>query len=292
MSDVGTAFGQAVIPRGQLQWRGRLRWKWRRFRAALRHGSRDLRNQPIVFGNAIPKSGSKLLFNILRGLQEIGPFVDTGLNEIKPYRRGLPTPQAWINAQLDALGPGDMRFGYLYWTPETERRLGRQNWATYFILRDPRDTIVSEAYYAVEMHPGHALHAFLLSLPDMEARIESLIRGIPDGALRRVNVREHYERFLPWLDHPEVCVIRYEHLVENPDREIDLLLRHLKRRGFAADSPNEALVARLRHHMSPSKSETFRKGGSGGWRRQFSENNRRQFRQVAGDLLRILGYED
>ncbi|HET7009902.1 MAG TPA: sulfotransferase domain-containing protein [Anaerolineales bacterium] len=280
-----------MLNRGSIQLRGMIRWKWRRLRTALRYGSAALRRQPIVFGNAIPKSGSKLLFNILRGYEDIGPFVDTGLNEIKPFQGGRPTPSPWIHAQLDALGPGDVRFGYLPWTPQLERRLCRDGWATYLIVRDPRDTVVSAVYYATQMYPGHALHEYLGSLPDMEARIGTIIQGISEGPLRRASVRQHFERFIPWMQQPEVCLVRYERLVQEPEATLGSMLEYLRRRGFAAKEEDAKLISRLRAGMAPSRSETFRKGGAGGWRQHFTEHNREQFEAVAGDLLQVLGYE-
>jgi hypothetical protein len=280
-----------MLSQGSTQVRGTLRWKWRRLRTGLRQGRAELSRLPVVFGNAIPKSGSKLLFNILLGFQELGPFVDTGLNEIKPFRDGAPTPQAWINAQLESLGPGDIRLGYLAWDPETEARLCRKGWAVYQILRDPRDTVISQIFYATEMHKGHALHDYLRSLPDMEARIEAMIQGIPEGRLRRANIREQFDRYTPWMKRPEVHLVRYEDLVGRPEQELGLMLGHLRRLGFASGESDEALVPRLRARMAPAKSETFRKGGAGGWRQYFTDRNRAQFERVAGDLLRELGYE-
>jgi len=277
-----------ALDRDPTQLRGRLRWKWRRLRTGLRRRTAAL---PIVFGNAIPKSGSKLLFNLLLGLADVGPFVDTGLNEIKPYRRGRPTPQAWINAQLDALRPGDIRLGYLAWHPQAEARLCRDGWAVYQIIRDPRDILVSQIFYATDMHHGHALHEYLRSLPDMETRLRVMIEGIPQGPLQRANIREQFQRFLPWTQRPEICVVRYELLVAQPESTLDRMLAHLRARGFALSESEPAPMAKLKERMAPSRSETFRKGGAGGWREHFTARNREQFDRVAGDLLQVLGYD-
>lgn len=279
------------MQQGRIQLRGRVRWKLRRAGTLLRYGPRRVGRLPIVFGNAIPKSGSKLLFNILRGLTRLGPFVDTGLNEIKPYMGGVPTPQAWINLQLDALAAGDIRFGYLYAHPDSLERLSRPEWAPFMIIRDPRDTIVSEVFYASDMHPGHALHEHMRSLPRVEDRIEALIRGIPEGPRQRVNVREHYERFLPWLSRPEVCVLRFEDLLRQREVELTRVLAHLEKHGAALDAPQERAISILADEMAPRKSETFRQGRAQGWRDHFTPANQEQFRSVAGDLLERLGYE-
>jgi hypothetical protein len=277
--------------RDPIQLRGRLRRRWRRWRAAVRHGPGRLQRSPIVFGNAMPKAGSKLLFNVLRGLQDIGPFVDTGLAEIKPFRDDQPTPQAWINGQLAALSPGDIRLGYLPWTAESENLLCRPGRAVYQILRDPRDLIVSQVFYATSMHRGHALHELLSSLPDMESRIGTMIRGIDQGPQRRADIRAIYQRYLPWLSRPDVCRIRFEELVTSPEDVLAALLTYLRSRGFESSESDGDLVPRLRVWMSPSRSETFRKGGVGEWREHFTRRNEQEFAAVAGDLLQVLGYD-
>jgi hypothetical protein len=277
--------------RGQIQLRGRLRWWWRKLLLRRTTGNGQRKSLPIVFGNAIPKSGSTLLFNILRGLPKIGPFTDTGLNEIKPYFRGQPTSQAWIQAQLQALGPGDVRFGYLYASPENIALLSRPGWAHYLILRDPRDVIVSEVFYALEINQGHLLHGFLASQEDIEARLNVLIRGIPEGPLKRVDVRGHYLRFLPWLQQDSVHVVRFEALLGQPRQALSAMLDHLNEHGFELKLSRERTLGILQGQMAPEKSVTFRKGQTGDWRTHFTELNKQVFKDVAGDLLVQLGYE-
>jgi hypothetical protein len=279
------------LKRGQIQLRGRLRWKFRRAAAYLKHGSGAFADQPIVFGNAIPKCGSKLLFNILRALEDVGPFVDTGLNEIKPFFRGQPTPTDWIEQQIKALGPGDIRFGYLYAQPGLIELLTRKQHATFIILRDPRDQIVSEIFYALEMHPGHGLRDYLQSLPDMPARIHALTAGVDHTPVERVGVKAHYQRFMPWITHPDVCAVRFEDLIHDREQQIERMLGYLEARGYKASVPRSQILEHLLIAMQPKKSETFRKGVSGAWREHFSPDNIAVFKQEAGDLLIELGYE-
>lgn len=277
--------------RGQIQLRGRLRWKLKRAAAHLKYGPGALAGQPIIFGNAIPKCGSKLLFNILRALEEVGPFVDTGLNEIKPFFRGEPTPTEWIKLQVKALGPGDIRFGYIYAQPDLIDLLTEDQRATFIILRDPRDQIVSEIFYALEMHPGHAFRDYLQSLPDMQARIHALTAGVDEGPFKRVGVTEHYQRFMPWITHPGVCAVRFEDLIADRENQIVRMLEYLEARGFKASLPRQEILEHLIKAMQPRKSETFRKGVSGGWKEHFGPDNIAVFKREAGDLLIELGYE-
>ncbi|MBP1693986.1 MAG: hypothetical protein H6Q37_1869, partial [Chloroflexi bacterium] len=55
-----------------------VRWRARRAFTGLRWGANTLSLAPAVFGNAMPKSGSHLINQILQGLTRIGPFVNTG----------------------------------------------------------------------------------------------------------------------------------------------------------------------------------------------------------------------
>jgi hypothetical protein len=280
------------LKRGQIQLRGRLRWKFRRAAAYLKHGPGAFSGQPIVFGNAIPKCGSKLLFNILRALEDVGPFVDTGLNEIKPFFRGEPTPTEWIQAQITALGPGDIRFGYIYAQPDLIDMLTGDGHATFIILRDPRDQIVSEIFYALEMHPGHAFRDYLQTLPDMQARIHALTVGVDEGPFQRVGVKAHYQRFMPWIVHPEICAVKFEDLIGDRESQIERMLGYLESCGFEASAPRLDIIERMVKAMQPKKSETFRKGVSGAWKEHYSPDNIAVFKKQAGDMLVELGYEE
>jgi hypothetical protein len=280
-----------VIPRGRIQLRGYLRWKWRRLQSQLRAGSQEMGHLPIVLGNAIPKTGSKLLLNILRGLPRIGPFVDTGLNAIKPYMAGQPTPPDWIARQLAMLRPGDVRFGYLHATPQNLALACRPGWAVFQILRDPRDTLVSGIFYALELHTDHVLNEYYRGLDSMEARLSAAIRGIPDEKFRLADIATIYGRYAGWLDQPQVCALRFEDLVSDRSAQLDRMLSHLEANGFELPGPRAEALEALAAQMDPRKSETFRKGKAGGWREHFTSRNKAEFKERAGELLVSLGYE-
>lgn len=260
-----------MIKRGQIQVRGRLRWKLRRIRVRMRYGAGVMDSLPVVIGNAIPKCGSTLLFNILRGLTELGPFVDTGLNEIKPYFQGKLTSPRWIYSQLGALQAGDIRFGYLYATEENIKAVNREGWANFLIIRDPRDAIISEIFYALNIHQNHELHKYLSSLDSMETRISTLINGIPSGVYKRVNVRDHFERYLAWIGMTNVHVVRFENLVHDPQKELGNILGFIEAMGFEPNVERSRALEHLHKQMSPDKSNTFRSGKTGQWQNHFSK---------------------
>lgn len=280
-----------MISRGRIQLRGRIRWWLRRARTRREAGASAVDRLPVVFGNAIPKNGSTLLFNVLRGLTGVAPFVDTGLNSIKPYLRGEPTPQAWITSQLAMLGPGDIRFGYLHATQENLASVCRPGWAPFQIVRDPRDSVVSGVFYALQIHTEHILNEVYRDQEDMETRLSTAIQGIPDGRYQFADIGTVYARYLLWLEQPEVCVVRFEDLVGESRKQLGRILDHLKARGAELAIPREAAIEILHRQMDPAKSDTFRKGKRGAWQAHFTERNKVEFKAVTGDLLIRLGYE-
>jgi hypothetical protein len=44
--------------------------------------------------------------------------------------------------------------------------------------------------------------------------------------------------------------------------------------------------------IQPKKSHTFRSGRTGGWVNHFSEEHKKLFKEITGDLLVRLGYEE
>jgi hypothetical protein len=90
--------------------------------------------------------------------------------------------------------------------------------------------------------------------------------------------------------------VRYEELLERPVQEVQRLLEFL-----GADSSEEAANRCVEKTGFEKKSERkrgeedsasrSRKGVAGDWRNVFTEEDKRVFKEVAGDLLIKLGYE-
>jgi len=279
------------MQRGQLHLYGTVRWKTNRFRNILRYGKAEIDGLPIIVGNAIPKSGSTLLYNILRGFVEIGPFINTKLSVIKPYTDGQPTESGWIQKELLSLAPGDIRIGYFHAKPEYQAILSEPQIAHYFIVRDPRDALVSSIFYAMDINPNQFHHDFIKNLPDMEERLSFAIHGEAEGEYAMSDVGERYARWTDWLDNKDVCLIRFEELVSNREKQLGIMLDYLETRGFSPKLPRIQMIDNLKKQMAPEKSNTFRKGVSGEWRKFFSERNIEEFKNFTGDLLVKMGYE-
>jgi hypothetical protein len=55
--------------------------------------------------------------------------------------------------------------------------------------------------------------------------------------------------------------------------------------------PRQLILESLESSINPRRSPTFRSGKTGEWKKHFTKEHKRIFKEVAGDLLVSLGYE-
>jgi hypothetical protein len=269
-----------------------IRHRTRRVAAARRWGAERLAQSPVVVGNAMPKSGSHLLIQVLLGLVEIGPFVDPGDTPLTRSADNRNLADEAVLRRLAELRPGDIAYSYMQARPPFLDALAGEGTAAFFIYRDPRDVIVSQIFYALNMHAGHGMHAYYQTLPDMEARIHAAIHGVQQPGASLSSIRAKYEKYLGWLEQPRVLSLRFEDLILERQAAIGRMLDFLATRGFEPQPPRPQAVAALEAAIAPRASGTFRKGQPGEWKEHFTAANRASFRAAAGDLLQRLGYAE
>jgi hypothetical protein len=88
-----------------------------------------------------------------------------------------------------------------------------------------------------------------------------------------------------------VLCIRFEDLINNRDTTLKAMLAEVEKTGYKIPVPREKALAILVQSIQPKKSRTFRSGKTGAWHEYFSEEHKKLFKDVAGDLLVRLGYE-
>jgi hypothetical protein len=275
----------------------------RRLLAARRWGPDNLQNAPAVLGNAMPKSGSHLIIQVLQGLVELGPFVNPGFPPVNRSEDNHKLPDQAVLKNLQRMRSGDIAYGYIQLRepflsaltgPENSRR------ATVFVYRDPRDFIVSQVFYATEIHKGHGMHRYYTEvLHSMEECINAAIQGVGEedasGEDWEVpplsDVLIKYQKYMGWMQQTDVLCLRFEDLILERDEALGHLLNYLSNRGFTPRISSQQAVETLKSAIMPRKSGTFRKGSPGNWREHFTEANKTIFKQVTGDLLFRLGYE-
>ncbi|MFZ5909008.1 MAG: sulfotransferase domain-containing protein [Chloroflexota bacterium] len=257
--------------------------RWKRFTFA---------DAPPIFGNAKPKSGSHLLLQILNGFTRIMPYRYVEAEPIRTItKEGKRKREEEVLDDLRRIPRGVIGWGYVDATPDNASFLTRAGRVNYFIYRDPRDVLISQVFFATDMHEEHGMHAYYQSLPDFGERLKVAITGIDRDGLFMVSVKQRYEGVFAWLEQPNVMCIRFEDLIENRDATLNAMLDEVEKTGYKIPTPRQEALPVLVEAIQPKKSHTFRSGKTGGWRQHFTAEHKKLFKDVTGDLLVRLGYE-
>jgi hypothetical protein len=261
--------------------------------AILRWKQFSFNDAPPVFGNSKPKSGSHLLLQILNGFTRIMPYRYVEANPIRTITKdGRRRSSDEVLSELKNIPNGVIGWGYLEATKENASFLASSGRVNYFIYRDPRDMLVSQVFFATDMYEEHGMHEYYKSLPDFSARLKVAITGIDQDGLRMVSVRQRYEGVFQWLEQKNVMCIRFEDLINNRDVTLNAMLDEVEKTGYKIPTPREEAMKILVDAIQPKKSHTFRSGKTGGWREHFADEHKKLFKEVAGDLLVKLRYEN
>ena len=258
-------------------------WRWKRL---------SFDDAPPIFGNSKPKSGSHLLLQILNGFTQIMPYKYVEAEPVRTINKeGGRRSTEDVAADLQNVSGGVIGWGYVEANVENVSVLCQPGRVNYFIYRDPRDMLVSQIFFATDMHEGHGMHEFYKSLPDFGERLKIAITGIDRDGLKMVSVKQRYEGVFEWLEQPGVMCIRFEDLINNREVKLNAMLDEVEKTGYKIPTPREKALDVLVDAIQPKKSHTFRSGKTGGWREYFTEEHKNIFKDVAGDLLVRLGYE-
>jgi hypothetical protein len=141
------------------------------------------------------------------------------------------------------------------------------------------------------MEARHVHHAYYQSLPDFDARLKVSILGRPEADIEFPNIAERFAPYLDWLNQPEVLTIHFEDLIQDRVQTLNRIIDHFLAR-VPLQTSRQLILDSLESSINPTKSPTFRSGKTGEWKKHFTDEHKRIFKDVAGDLLVKLGYEE
>jgi hypothetical protein len=263
-----------------------------RFLYGLRARAGDYQVSPPVLANSFPKSGTHLLFQIVDGLPHstnYGAFLASMTSSFRFRERSPENASRFIRSFV----PGEIVRGHLFFHPQNAADLHDKNVVHYFVYRDPRAVVVSEAHYLREMNRWHRLAPYFGKLASMDQAIMLSIRGFdpPIAGLEYPNIAERFARYAGWLNREDCLALRFEDMASDSRPTVIRRMAefYASRRSNAVDV--DACVAAMSASIAPQKSHTFRSGKKSGWQHEFTADHRRVFNELAGDLLIELGYE-
>jgi hypothetical protein len=240
------------------------------------------RTQPKILCVSIPKSGTHLVERALC----LHPRL---------YRRLLPMVKStnlgrWkgLDNLLAPVRPGQLVMAHLPFEDGYPQTLASRDIKALFVIRDPRDVVVSEAHYVSSdpKHRGHELFARQATFKDM---LMLVIRG--DEEHGWLPMAETLQRYDGWLSSGAL-VLRFEDLIGTAGGGHDGTQRTALSGMFAHIGlpVDDAFLSRVGGKLFSKRSPTFRKGAIGTWSEAFDDEVREAFDQTAGPFLERYGY--
>jgi hypothetical protein len=247
---------------------------------------------PVLLGISFPKSGTHLLDQILLGFSKVAPFsrrLHSFYAEYEGESGHKRTPEQAL-AWLDSLRPRDIASAHLFARHEVMKRVCTSAFIPYFIFRDPRDVVVSHVFYVTEIETRHVHHDYYASLPDFESRLMISILGRSGSGVEFPDIAARFAPYLGWLEQSPVMKLHFEDLINDRLTTLNRILDHFLAR-VPLPLPRQLILDALESSINPGKSPTFRSGKTGEWKKYFTEEHKRIFKDVAGDLLVRFEYE-
>ena len=215
----------------------------------------------------------------------VKPYFELGLREARAHKR------------LRRAFPRHTLACHLYLDYPTYRSIPKPSrYKTFFVMRDPRDAVVSFYYAALVSHTP------VYPIPRMRADLQTLdkragLRYVIDS----LDEFGYFEAQRSWVSaeanaDENVRVFRYEDRAANESRFLrelfaylevpmpDKELRHLASRfSFEAITGRTKGTEDISHHL--------RKGTPGDWRAEFDDEILAYFGEATQDLVQVLGYD-
>jgi hypothetical protein len=238
---------------------------------------------PSFLLNSIPKSGTHLILQIIKGIPHVThdpeKHLYEGMNEqIGSHYRILK--DAASNECVSA---------HVYCLSEWALMFKQLNMKMLFLSRDLRDILVSFVYF-VRTIPNQ-IQAFASPKISLKQSMLVLINGIPE--IGYPNLADYYRYFLAWMQQSNVLTVTFEDLILSEQSRINTIQRIIDFlwEGLTPPVSLDQMLITMKENINSDESPTFRKGKIGGWRDEFDEEIKTAFKAVAGDLLIELGYE-
>jgi sulfotransferase 6B1 len=237
---------------------------------------------PTIVSNSLPKAGTHLLERALC----LHPRLYRSLRGTLHDRR-VPS-MGDLDRLVPRLRPGEVLVTHLSHDPVRERAISEHRVRSLFLVRDPRDLVVSQAHY-VAGRDAHPHHQTLASIDDVQDRYRRVITG--DAERSMPSLRHRLESYAGWLASPALLV-RYEELIGaagggDSGRQTSVIRHLFDHIGLSmSDDELAALAAATFSDASP----TFRKGSIGQWQQQFDDRTLELFEEAVGDLMPAYGY--
>lgn len=234
------------------------------------------------------KTGSQWLKQVL-----IDPafYQATGLKVLPYVALGMKY------ARVEGVMPLHTVLTHLYASYEAYASIAKPaRFKTFYIVRDPRDAVVSW-YFSARFS-----HNLIDPIPWLRERLSAV--DFEDGMIFLIDTLAEWQFFdcqRSWLTRgrmdPSVRIFRYEDLAEHEVAFLRDLFRYLEvgmsDQDFAGLCERHAFAryAKGRNKGTEDQNSHYRRGSSGDWQEKFTDRIRDHFYATTDDLTSVLGYQ-
>ncbi len=248
--------------------------------------------------NSIPKGGTHLVTSVLNKIPDI-IFSGYHLSEEDVFTQypaipGGSTIDTSVKKVLSRCRKGQYLTMHSPFDSRVSAQLKSFGFGKIFLLRDPRDILVSYVNYVLR-EKRHFHHDYFNKIGDFDKLLGLTINGFhsnEDVELGLPSVKQMLERYSGWLDDPEIVVLRFENLIgekgggtlEAQFLEVEKILK------VAGIGVSPKMVESISGKTYSENSVTFSKGSIRQWEKSFNASNRKRFEETASDEMHRLGY--
>jgi len=244
----------------------------------------------VVNGSLMPWVGRPL------GIVHVVEFPKSGGSWIRDMIRGY-------------LGSGPYfmdRFLFRNAVIHTHRRYSRTFPRPVLVVRDPRDVYTSFYHHEVNLEGRRGAPSIERPAdhrPSQDVR-EDFGRYLEAKLLDQSHPWFYYSQLVEsWIRRPNVCLVRYEDFIADPEEQLIRVMRFLRKPVDLAKvrevvefnsfrNQTRILYGKERAAGESDPSKFLRKGVVGDWVNHFDERSCRLLQKTEGPTLKLLGYED
>lgn len=254
----------------------------------------------FVLCNSYPKSGTHLLYQILYSLPELNQWND--IVSVQALCGVMNTPDH-IRWKIGSAPDGSIIKSHLMYTEPVLKTLSEFDCRRLFIYRDLRDVAVSHARW-ITKEERIFLHDVYRHYDSFDQQLMASIKGVPLGSplgsnLSQPDIGTDFSRWQGWVNDPNTYAVKFEDLVGargggSEDKRLHIVteIAEFLDIELTSEQVSKTFASTA---LNPEESHTFKKGGKGsigGWRSVFNEEHKAAFKQLAGQILIELGYEE
>jgi len=239
---------------------------------------------PKILANSIPKSGTHLLERLL--------YLLPGVSRQLARTLWIQDKPQLLHRQCARLKKGQFLLCHLWYHEEYLKILDEFGIKPILQIRDPRDIVISNVNYITRVNKRHRLHDhFVHHLKSDKERLHFCITGGQDPEEWSIGLA--LEKFYPWLQCGNVLTVRFKDLIgvngggtaekqrETVDRILDFIGVSL------AEAEKRALIEKVFY----IRSKTFNMARVNQWASLYDDEDKKLFKEIAGDWLIKYGYE-